>query len=113
MVGESKPDKHRARAAACQTQADSTNDPCLKRQIEEVAERWRLLAEQAERIERVVHEVHDEKSSETPQQDTCICPQCGSAMRIVRNVPQEGKLLELLILQCTACDHVVTVEVEG
>jgi hypothetical protein len=113
MSGQSKADEYRQRAAACQRQADGINDPCLKRQIAEVAERWLALAQQAERISQVVHTEHDDMSNQTPHQDARTCPQCSGTMKIVRNVPKEGKLLELLTLRCSACDHVVTIEVEG
>src|SRR5580704_5389509 len=106
MSGQRKADEYRQRAAACQRQADGINDVCLKRQIEEVAERWLALAQQAECISRAVH-AEDENSNQRPHPDARICPQCEGAMKIIRTVPKEGKLLELLTIQCLACDHVV------
>jgi hypothetical protein len=48
---QTKPAKFRARAGECEREAKRASDPKLKAQFEDLATRWRRLAEEAERLD--------------------------------------------------------------
>ena len=48
---QTKAAKFRARAAECEREEKRARDPKLKAQFEDLATRWRRLAEEAERLD--------------------------------------------------------------